>query len=118
MSMKQRHLQRLLERRYLPRHRRLAEIERVARVREASRVGHGVEDTKLVPVDHSASPARRSPGRGGLHQAYPDSCVASAVRSGGISYPRRFGPDVRAMLDLFGRSWLVRGYRTGMFHAC
>ena len=71
VAVEQRHLQGFLERRDLPRYRRLAEIERVSRVGEAPGLRHGVEDAQLVPVYHSASPARRSQDPGGMHETCP-----------------------------------------------
>ena len=79
VAVEQRHLQRLLERRDLPRHRRLAEVQRVAGMREAAGLGHRVEDAQLVPVYHSASPVRRARGPGGMHETCPD--MASLSRS-------------------------------------
>src|SRR5438067_3613528 len=50
MAVTQRDAEFLFERRYLPRHRRLREAELLARMREAARLGGGVENLQLVPV--------------------------------------------------------------------
>ena len=50
VAVKQRHAELLLERRHLPRHRRLRQTELLAGVREAAGFGGGVENLELVPV--------------------------------------------------------------------
>ena len=56
MAVEQRDAELLLERRHLPRHRRLRQPELLAGMREASRLGGGVEDLQLVPV-HLCEPS-------------------------------------------------------------
>jgi len=50
VAVEQRNLKCLLERRNLPRDGGLAEVQRLAGMREAACLGHGVEDAQLVPV--------------------------------------------------------------------
>ena len=63
MTMEQRDPKLLLERRHLPRHRRLRQPEMFAGMRKASRLGSGVEDLQLIPVHLSSlpSPGQESP---------------------------------------------------------
>ena len=67
VPVEQRHLQRLLQRLDLARHGGLAEVQRLAGVREAAGVGDRVEHAQLVPVhpvarslSRPASPRRRA----------------------------------------------------------
>src|SRR5437667_9245617 len=73
MAMKQRNAQAFLEGADLPAHGRLAEIQRFPRMRETSRLCHGMEYPQLVPV-HShfpwsapTEPARPLFGRARIH---------------------------------------------------
>ena len=56
MPVEQRHPEFLLERRHLPAHRRLAHVERLARMGEAARLGRRVKDLELVPVHPTLPP--------------------------------------------------------------
>src|SRR6185437_7681153 len=72
VAVEERHAQALLKRADLPAHRRLAEVQRLARMGEASRFGDGVEDAQLVPV-HA--------GHGRYSAARSDAAASSAARN-------------------------------------
>ena len=50
MAVKQRDIEAFFQRADLPRHGRLAQIQRFSRMREAAGLGHGMEDTQFIPI--------------------------------------------------------------------
>src|SRR5215475_10316470 len=55
MAMEKGDVEALLERADLAADRRLAKVQRLARMGEAAGLGHGMEDAQLVPVHHRRS---------------------------------------------------------------
>src|SRR6185312_14229330 len=81
--VEERDAQALLERADLPADRRLAQIERLAGMREAAGIGNGVKHPELVPVHASLSFAARCARRcrPSLRRCYSAALSAAAASS-------------------------------------
>src|SRR6266851_2001602 len=61
MPVKQRHAEALLKRADLPAHRRLAEVQRLARMGKAARLGDRMKNPQLVPIHRHLLAFREAP---------------------------------------------------------